>query len=43
MFGFKLNFIIPIIVLLILFIVIWVGIYQLYSDGNPWNFVEAVF
>jgi hypothetical protein len=36
--GFKLGWIVPIIVLFVLITVIWVGIYQLNSDGNPWDF-----
>jgi len=38
--GFKLGWIIPIIVLLILLAVIGVGIYQINSDRNPWNLSE---
>jgi hypothetical protein len=36
--GFKLGWIIPIIMLSVLTFVIWVGIYQLNSDENPWYF-----
>jgi len=40
--DFKLlGWIIPVIVLIILIVVITVGIYQLNSDGNPWNFGEV--
>jgi len=35
---FKLGWLVPVIVLIILLIVIGVGIYQLNSEGNPWNF-----
>ena len=38
MFGYKLGWIVPAIVLFILIAVIGVGIYQINSDGNPWNF-----
>jgi len=38
MYDFKFRWLVPIIVLFILLIVIGVGIYQLNSDGNPWNF-----
>jgi len=38
MYGFKLGWIVPAIVLSVLLAVIGVGIYQLNSDGNPWNF-----
>jgi hypothetical protein len=36
MYGFKFGWIVPVIVLFVLFTVIGVGIYQLNSDGNPW-------
>ena len=38
MFGYKLGWIVPAIVLFVLITVIGVGIYQINSDGNPWNF-----
>jgi len=38
MYGFKFGWIVPVIVLFVLFTVIGVGIYQLNSDGNPWYF-----
>ena len=38
MYGFKLGWIVPAIVLLILIAVVGVGMYQLNSDGNPWYF-----
>jgi len=38
MYGLKSDWIIPIIVLFILFTVIGVGIYQINSDENPWYF-----
>jgi len=41
MFGFKLGWIIPVTVLIILIIVIGVGIYQLNHDGNPWYFIGS--
>ena len=37
MYGFKFGWMVPVIVLFVLFTVIGVGIYQLNSDGNPWN------
>jgi len=36
--GYKLGWIVSVIVFFVLFSVIGVGIYQLNSDGNPWNF-----
>jgi len=36
--GFKIGWIIPVIVFFVLFSVIGVGIYQINSNGNPWNF-----
>jgi len=36
--GYKLGWIVPVIVFFVLFSVIGVGIYQINSDGNPWNF-----
>jgi len=36
--GFKLGWIVPVIVLFVLITVTGVGIYQLNSDGNPWYF-----
>jgi len=39
--GLKLGWIVPIIVLITLIIVIAVGIYQLNSHGNPWDFGEV--
>jgi hypothetical protein len=38
MFGYKLGWIVPVIVLSVLVSVIGVGIYQINSDGNPWYF-----
>jgi len=38
MYGYRLGWIVPVIVFFVLFSVIGVGIYQLNSDGNPWNF-----
>jgi len=38
MFGYKLGWIVPVIVFSVLIIVIGVGIYQINSDGNPWYF-----
>ena len=38
MFGHKLGWIVPVIVLSVLITVIWIGIYQINSDGNPWYF-----
>jgi len=38
MFSSKIGWIIPFIVLFILFSVIAVGIYQLNTNGNPWFF-----
>jgi len=38
MYSLKLRWIVPIIALFVLITVIWVGIYQLNSDGNPWYF-----
>jgi len=38
MYGYKLGWIILFIVLITLIVVIGVGIYQLNSEGNPWNF-----
>ena len=38
MYGLKFGWIIPVIVLFVLITVIGVGIYQLNSDGNPWDF-----
>jgi len=35
--GFKLGWIVPVIVLTILITVIGVGIYQVNHDGNPWD------
>jgi hypothetical protein len=40
MYGLK-GWILPIIVLIALIVTIWVGIYQLNSDGNPWYFGES--
>jgi len=37
MYGIKLGWIIPVFVLLVLFTVIAVGIYQLNFEGNPWS------
>jgi len=41
MYGLKLGWIVPVIVLFVLITVILVGIYQLNSDGNPWYFGES--
>jgi len=41
MFGFKLGWIVSIIVLSVLIAVIGIGIYQINSDGNPWYFGES--
>jgi len=38
MYGYKLGWMIPVIVLSVLIFVIGVGIYQLNSDENPWDF-----
>jgi hypothetical protein len=38
MYGFKLGWIVPVIVLTILITVMGVGIYQLNSEKNPWDF-----
>jgi len=38
MYGYKLGWIVPVIVLSVLITVIGVGIYQINSDGNPWDF-----
>ncbi|WP_461255103.1 hypothetical protein [Treponema sp. R80B11-R83G3] len=38
MYGLKLDWIIPVIILFVLISVIAIGIYQLNSDGNPWYF-----
>jgi len=38
MYGLKLGWMVPAIVLFVLIAVIGVGIYQLNSDGNPWYF-----
>jgi len=38
MYGYKLGWIVSAIVLFVLIAVIGLGIYQLNSDGNPWNF-----
>jgi hypothetical protein len=38
MYGLNLGRIISVIVLIVLIAVIGVGIYQLNSDGNPWDF-----
>ena len=38
MYGYKIGWIVPVIVLSVLIFVIGVGIYQLNSDGNPWYF-----
>ena len=38
MYGYKLGWIVPVIVLFFIITVIGVGIYQINSDGNPWNF-----
>jgi hypothetical protein len=40
MYGIKLGWIIPIIILFVLFVVIGVGVYQINSDRNPWFFGE---
>jgi len=39
--GLKLGWIVLVVVLITLIIVIAVGIYQLNSDGNPWDFGEV--
>jgi len=39
--GFKLGWLVPVIVLLILLTVIGVGIYQINSNKNPWNFSKT--
>jgi hypothetical protein len=36
--SFKLGWIIPIIMLIILITVIGVGVYQINSEKNPWDF-----
>ena len=41
MFGYKLGWIVPVIVLSVLIAVIGLGIYQLNSDGNPWDFGKS--
>ena len=38
MYGYKLGWLVPVIVLFVLISVIGVGIYQSNSDGNPWYF-----
>jgi len=39
--GFKLGWLVPVFVLIILLIVMGVGIYQTNSNKNPWNFSES--
>ena len=41
MYGLKLSWIIPVIILFFLIVVIGVGIYQINSDRNPWDFGES--
>jgi hypothetical protein len=38
MYGLKLVWIVPVIVLIILIAVIGVGIFQVNSEKNPWDF-----
>jgi hypothetical protein len=38
MYGYKLGWIVQVIVFSVLIIVIGVGIYQINSNGNPWDF-----
>jgi len=40
MYGLKIGWIVPVIVLFFLIAAVGVGIYQLNSDGNPWFFGE---
>jgi len=42
MFGYKLGWIIPAIVLFVLIAVVSIGICQINSDGNPWYF-ECIY
>jgi hypothetical protein len=41
MYGFKLGWVVPAIVLSVLLIVIGVGIYQVNMNENPWYFGET--